>query len=162
MADFHIKQDKELTEIVEDTSVNYSYLPELVGHLLGLAHLRATQLCTQVMDPLALTPKQFVTLEFVSKNPEIAQKDIAHHVGTTPPVMVNILDELSKRKLVCRVRSTQDRRRQFVQTTDAGRRMLGEMREKAFQVEEIFADEMGLSDAERQILLTILRKMTGR
>ena len=59
-----------------DSKIDYSYLPDLVGHLVGLIHLHATQLCGEAMSPLGLTPKQFVTLEFISKNPEISQKDI--------------------------------------------------------------------------------------
>jgi len=142
--------------------IDYSYLSELVGHLLGLAHVRVTQLCTEVMQPLDLTPKQFVTLEFVSKNPEIPQKDIAHHVGTSPPMMVNILDELDKRKLVRRVRSQDDRRRQFVQVTENGVALLDEIKQKAFEVEDIFAAEGGLTDVDREILLKLLKKLATR
>lgn len=142
--------------------INYSYLPDLVGHLLGLAHLRVTQLCTELMEPVQLTPKQFVALEFISNNPCTSQKMIAEHIGTAPAVMVGILDTLSKRGLVRRVRARHDRRKQYVQLTPAGVDSLAEIRRLAFEVERQYAEETGLSESERKTILTILRKMTNR
>ncbi len=142
--------------------INYSYLPDLVGHLLGLAHLRATQLCSDAMEPLQLTPKQFVALEFIANNPCTSQKKIAEHIGTAPAVMVGILDILGKRGWVRRVRAEHDRREQYVQLMPAGKDSLAEIRRLAFEVEKQFADETGLSESEREAVLTILRKMTTR
>lgn len=145
-----------------EREINYSYLPDLVGHLLGLAHLRVTQLCTEVMEPLQLTPKQFVALEFISNNPCTSQKKIAEHIGTAPAVMVGILDTLGQRGLVRRVRSRNDRRKQYVQLTPAGEDRLAEIRRLAFEVEKLYAEETGLTESERETILTILRKMTNR
>jgi DNA-binding MarR family transcriptional regulator len=142
--------------------INYSYLPDLVGHLLGLAHLRVTQLCTEVMEPLQLTPKQFVALEFISNNPCTSQKRIAEHIGTAPAVMVSILDTLAQRGLTQRVRAKRDRRKHYVRLTPQGEDLLADIRRLAFEVERQYADETGLTASERDILLTILRKMTNR
>jgi len=145
-----------------DRSIDYSYLPELVGHLLGLAHLEITQLCTEVMEPLQLTPKQFVAMEFISKNPCISQRNIAENIGTAPAVMVGILDSLSERGLLKRKRSTHDRREYYIQLTPKGLNMLNEIRRMAFEVEYIYQERTGLTDEERAIILPILRKMTRR
>jgi DNA-binding MarR family transcriptional regulator len=142
--------------------VDYSYLPDLVGHLLGLAHLRITQLCSEVMEPLELTPKQFVALEFIANNPCISQKSIAEHIGTAPAVMVGILDTLGKRGLVRRVPAAHDRRQHYVQLTPAGADSLAEIRRLAFEVERRYAEETCLSESERETILGILRKLTNR
>lgn len=155
----------ELTTDCEDTSdkpIDYSYLPELVGHLFGLAHVAITQLCTEVMEPLQLTPKQFVALEFISKNPCISQKNIAENIGTAPAVMVGILDYLSKRGLLKRKRSPYDRREFYVQLTPAGMEMLEEIRRMAFEVEDLYRQRTGMTDEERATILSILRKITNR
>lgn len=155
----------KLTADCEDTSdkpIDYSYLPELVGHLLGLAHVAITQLCTEVMEPLQLTPKQFVAMEFISKNPCISQKNIAENIGTAPAVMVGILDYLSKRKLLKRVRSPHDRREYYVQLTPKGMDMLEEIRRMAFEVEDLYQERTGMTDEERATILPILRKITNR
>jgi DNA-binding MarR family transcriptional regulator len=155
----------EFTTDCEDTSdkpIDYSYLPELVGHLLGLAHVAITQLCTEVMEPLRLTPKQFVAMEFISKNPCISQKNIAENIGTAPAVMVGILDDLSKRGLLKRKRSPHDRREYYVQLTPKGMDMLDEIRRMAFEVEDLYQEKTGMTDEERATLLPILRKITNR
>lgn len=145
-----------------DKPINYSYLPELVGHLLGLAHVEISQLCTEVMEPLQLTPKQFVALEFISKNPCISQKNIAENIGTAPAVMVGILDNLSERGLLKRRRSPRDRREYYVQLTQKGLDMLAEIRQMAFEVENLYQERTGLTQDERETILAILRKMTDR
>lgn len=155
----------EFTTNCEDTSdksIDYSYLPELVGHLLGLAHVAITQLCTEVMEPLRLTPKQFVAMEFISKNPCISQKNIAENIGTAPAVMVGILDELSKRGLLKRKRSPHDRREYYVQLTPKGLSLLAKIRRMAFEVEDLYQEKTGMTDKERATLLPILRKITNR
>ena len=155
----------EFTTDCEDTSdklIDYSYLPELVGHLLGLAHVAITQLCTEVMEPLQLTPKQFVAMEFISKNPCISQKNIAENIGTAPAVMVGILDYLSKRGLLKRKRSPHDRREYYVQLTPKGMDMLEEIRRMAFEVEDLYQEKTGMTNEERATILAILRKITNR
>jgi DNA-binding MarR family transcriptional regulator len=155
----------EFTTNCEDTSdkaIDYSYLPELVGHLLGLAHVAITQMCTEVMEPLRLTPKQFVAMEFISKNPCISQKNIAENIGTAPAVMVGILDDLSKRGLLKRKRSPHDRREYYVQLTPKGLSLLAEIRRMAFEVEDLFQKKTGMTDKERATILPILRKITNR
>ena len=155
----------EFTTNCDDTSdkpIDYSYLPELIGHLLGLAHVAITQLCTEVMEPLRLTPKQFVAMEFISKNPCISQKNIAENIGTAPAVMVGILDDLSKRGLLKRRRSPHDRREYYVQLTPKGLSLLAEIRRMAFEVEDLYKEKTGMTDKERATLLPILRKITNR
>lgn len=147
---------------VSDKSIDYSYLPELVGHLLGLAHVEITQLCTEVMEPLQLTPKQFVAMEFISKNPCISQRNIAENIGTAPAVMVGILDYLSERGLLKRERSPHDRREYYVQLTPKGLDMLDEIRRMAFEVEDLYQQRTGMTDEERETILPILRKITNR
>lgn len=146
----------------KESEADYSCLPDLVGHLLGLAHLHVSQLCTQMMTSIKLTPKQWVALEFISNNPNVSQGEIAAHIGTTPTVMVAVLDALTKRGLVQRVMVSSDRRRRHVVLTEEGGVVLQEARRLAFEVEEVFSAETNLTPTERTILLTILRKITRR
>jgi DNA-binding MarR family transcriptional regulator len=157
-----VKESTADCDEITDKPTDYSYLPELVGHLLGLAHVEITQLCTEVMEPLQLTPKQFVAMEFISKNPCISQKNIAENIGTAPAVMVGILDYLSERGLLERKRSLRDRRESYVQLTPQGMEMLETIRRMAFQVEDLYQERKGLTDEERAAILRILRKITNR
>ena len=148
--------------ILQNETIDYSYLTDLVGHLSGLAHLRATQLCTVELSEIGLTPKQFVALEFIANNPSIMQKEIAEHIGTTPTVMVNVLDVLAKRGLIERVRSTVDRRRHSVKLTELGQEILPRVRESADNVEHALFTESNMSEAEWQQLIHLMQKLTQR
>ena len=151
-----------LTTSTENIDINYSYLPELTGHLLGLAHLKSTRICNSCMAEVGLTTKQFVALEFIASNPQMSQREIAEQIGVTSQLMVNILDFLTDRGLVQRVRSTKDRRQHTIQITPAGEGLLPKVHRLAFEVESLFAADTGLTTAEMETLITILRKATGR
>ncbi|MEM7800279.1 MAG: MarR family transcriptional regulator [Chloroflexota bacterium] len=143
-------------------AINYSYLTELIGHLSGLAHLRATQLCTEALADLDLTPKQFVALEFIANNPTTCQKEIAAHIGTTPTVMVSVLDALTARGDVERVRSLEDRRRHSIALTPQGNSTREAVRQAALTVEERLFEESDLSREEWQQLIRLMQKLTNR
>ncbi len=140
----------------------YGYLPELVGHLLGLAHIQATNLCSHNLAELRITPKQAVSLYFVSKNSETMQKDLATGVGTSPTVMVGILDVLEKRGFLSRAHSKQDRRSQIVTLTAKGNAALPLVKEALFVTETQIDESSSLSTEERQQLLKLLRKLVKR
>lgn len=151
-----------MSTVIEKTAVNYSYLTDLIGHLAGLTHLRATQLCTAELASIGLTPKQFVALEFIANNPTISQKEIAKHIGTTPTVLVNILDVMTERGLLMRVRSMQDRRRHSVVLTEKGEALRARVRRSAYSVEAQLKHEGGLNDSEWQTLQKLMQKLARR
>lgn len=143
-------------------SINFTYLPDIVGHLSGLLHVKATQIAIEEMTHLGLTPKEFIGLEFMANNPDLSQKEIAGYIGTTGPMMVHVLDSLSKKLLVTRVRSETDRRKQNIRLTEKGKSLLADIEINALKADRILLDEAGVSAEEKETLLKILRKITNR
>lgn len=141
---------------------DFSCLPGLAGHLLCLAHLHATALCTKQLHAHNIKPKGWVLLEFISNNPEASQKDIAKVVGSKEPVVVRMIDNFEERGLAQRVQSTRDGRIQNVRLTDAGQALLPTLRAIALDVETQYQQETALTDTEYQMLMILLRKVTGR
>lgn len=140
----------------------YGYLRDLIGHLVALTHVQSTQVCAGELEPTQLTPKQAVTLYFISQNANTAQKDLATGVGTSPTVMVGILDTLEKRNFIKRVTSLTDRRSQTVELTKDGKRILVDVKKAFFQTEKQLDESSNLSSQEREDLLRLLRKVTKR
>ncbi len=151
-----------LIAMIVANEINYTYLPTLIGHLAGLTHLRATQCFTESLATVNLTPKQAIALEFIAHNPTISQRAIAEHIGTTPTVLVGVLDALTARGLVQRIRSSEDRRRHSVQVTEAGRDTCVDVATAALQVEETLRKESGLDSAEWQTLTKLMQKLSHR
>jgi len=141
---------------------NYGYLPDLIGHLVGLAHIKASTLCSEALSNLELTPKQAVTLHFIAENSDTMQKDLALGVGTSPTVMVSILDTLSTRGFIKRISSKQDRRSLTVIITPEGKKALPLVKKALFATEDQLDEEAQLTATERQDLVKLLRKLTKR
>jgi len=153
----------ELKEKQENSSSpDYGYLRDLIGHLVALTHVQSTQVCSGELEPTQLTPKQAATLYFISKNPNTAQKDLASGVGTSPTVMVGILDTLEKRNFIKRVTSITDRRSQTVELSSGGRKVLIEVKKAFFQTEKKLDESSNLTTQEREDLVKLLRKITNR
>lgn len=146
----------------QDYVPEYGYLRDLIGHLVGLTHNQATQICSAELEPTRLTTKQAVTLYFISQNPDTAQKDLATGVGTSPTVMVGILDTLEKRKFIKRVTSKTDRRSQTVELTKDGKNILKDVEKAFFQTESTLIKNNNLTLKEKTQLIHLLRKLTNR
>lgn len=77
------------------------------------------------------------------------------------PLLVKILDDLTAKGLLVRVRSDVDRRRHYMRLTDAGSALRSQIRECHFAGNtELFRDA-GFSVEETTMLLTLLRKLAN-
>ncbi len=75
------------------------------------------------LAPLGLRPRHCAVLDLLRTAP-LAQLEIAQCLGVAPSVVVDMIDELQDLHAVARVRSSQDRRRQFVELTPHGRSLV--------------------------------------
>lgn len=76
------------------------------------------------ISPRGLSRSQAGLLWIVDGNPEASQQQLAELLRVTPSRIVALLDDLEKRDLVERRRSTKDRRVFTVELTDTGRQTL--------------------------------------
>src|SRR6185312_7164884 len=84
-----------------------------------------------VMQGLDLTQKQYAVLELIDANTGVSQIDLATTLGTDRATMMAIVDRLDARRLLTRRRSASDGRRQELQLTAAGTRLLADARRRA-------------------------------
>ncbi len=94
----------------------------------------------------------FSSLALIAANPGVSQNEVAQTVGLDKSVAVQIIDELERRGLARRERSTVDRRRHALFCTDEGEaflsnlfRILGETEQKALH--QMSASELDLLKA---------------
>ena len=71
-----------------------------------------------------LSVPQFRSLAYISRHDAAALRDLAGHLGLTPPSASKLVDVLERRSLVKRGPSGRDRRRLTLSLTPAGRRVL--------------------------------------
>ena len=151
---------REAAEGITESSVDYGVLPNCIGFNLRISYALATQLFSREVEGRDLAPIQFAALELISHNPNLSQREIARHIGTTPTVLVKPLEKLEKRALISRMRSADDRRRSRIRITPEGEALLEEARNHISSVEEKLT--ANLSANERSTLLNLLHKMMGR
>lgn len=96
-------------------------------------------------------------LALLDEGARTTQAGIADAIGMDASVLVSHLDGLEERGLIERKRDPNDRRRQTVSMTAAGRRQLNAFRKLIVKIEEEFLSP--LDDEERQALHDLLLRV---
>ncbi|MET9265040.1 MarR family transcriptional regulator [Amycolatopsis sp. NPDC004079] len=99
----------------------------------------------------------FAVLAGLSDFGPLAQHALADRLGLNRSHLVGYLDELERRDLVGRERDPDDRRRQRVTLTEAGKALTGELKREASRSQDVFLAE--LSAKERETLVSLLRRV---
>ncbi|GAB3348988.1 MarR family winged helix-turn-helix transcriptional regulator [Amycolatopsis echigonensis] len=99
----------------------------------------------------------FAVLAGLSDFGPLAQHALADRLGLNRSHLVGYLDELERRELVGRERDPDDRRRQRVTLTEAGKTLTRELKAEASRSQDAFLAE--LSARERETLISLLRRV---
>ena len=128
-----------------------------VGFLLSQVGGFAAALFADRLAALSLEPRDVGILRLVAVEPGLSQQTLADRLGVGPSRVVVLIDELEKKDLVARERSTRDRRNYELRLTDAGRDVMSRMREiGAAHENDLVA---ALSPDERKTLAALLTKI---
>lgn len=101
--------------------------PELSRNLVYLlkhAHLRMAELTTEALTPYGIDGRELGVLLALDGREPASQQQAAQRLGIDRTTMVAMLDALEDKGLVLRRPHAQDRRRNVVELTEAGREAL--------------------------------------
>jgi DNA-binding MarR family transcriptional regulator len=110
----------------------------LLDHLARLMRLRAES----ALEPIGLRPRHLVALTVLRDHGSPTQQALAAALQTDRTNLIGLLNELETDGLILRRRSTEDRRRHFVELTDEGTQRLAEA-------------EAALAAAEDEVLVAL-------
>jgi DNA-binding MarR family transcriptional regulator len=99
-------------------------LASRLGYLFKHAHLRLIEASTRALAPFGIDGRQLAVLSVLATEYPLSQLEAAGRLGIDRTTMVALIDALEAKDLVERHRSAQDRRRNTVQLTSAGRDLL--------------------------------------
>jgi DNA-binding MarR family transcriptional regulator len=105
-----------------------------------------------------LRPADFSVLIVVANNTGLKQSDVAEALGIQRANFVAIIDGLEDKGLLQRRRSDSDRRVHYIEMTDEGRSVLGEISEIWKSHEAKLIDRLGGEKARDQ-LIGLLRRI---
>jgi DNA-binding MarR family transcriptional regulator len=126
----------------------------LLDHLARLMRLRAES----ALEPIGMRPRHLVALTVLRDHGNPTQQALAATLQTDRTNLIGLLNELETNGLILRRRSTEDRRRHFVELTDEGTQRLAEAEAALADAEN---DVLGALDAEqRETLHQLLAQAT--
>ncbi len=128
-----------------------------VGLMLRRAHQRHTAIFQEGMAEAGLTPTQFTALIKTVELGTVTQNHLGRLAAMDPATVQGVVRRLVARGLVRRLDDPQDRRLSILQATPAGRALAQSAVAAARRITEATLEP--LDEAERRLLLSILRKM---
>jgi DNA-binding MarR family transcriptional regulator len=138
--------------------VDQSCLAHILGYQIAQADIPTKRaFIKHIGEPLGLRPVEFTILVLVAFNPGVTGKRLAQALAVTAPNITILLDRLSEKGLVERVRSETDRRAQNIHLTATGEKLA----KRAHAVSKTMEQEVlrQLSEGERVMLLELLQKV---
>lgn len=131
----------------------------LTSRLLVQNATRADRLVSEALGAVGARKWHFAVLVALTEGGPASQADLSRRTGVFRSDMVAVLNELAEQGHVERTPDPDDKRRNVVTVTEAGRRRLGQLDEI---VERAQQDLLApLSAAERATLTELLKRLLG-
>ena len=131
-----------------------------LGYLLKHAHLSFFELGAVALAPLGINGREAAVLRAIDAGRPVSQGEIARVMNVDRTTMVALIDDLQLKGLVQRRQDPDDRRKNVVELTDAGRGAVQQAAEAVGQAERDFLAP--LSAAEAAQFKKTLRALLGR
>ena len=130
-----------------------------LGYRLRRAQMHAYALFFETLGELELSPARITALSVIAGEPGIGQAALARRLDVAGPSAMKLVDALEGAGLVRRLEVADDRRRNSLALTAAGRAVLRTLRRRHTDYEARLASP--LTADEREQLMTLLQKLLG-
>jgi DNA-binding MarR family transcriptional regulator len=136
--------------------------PELAGrlaYLLKIAQLGLAGLTAEALAPFGVSGRELAVLTVLAGREPGSQQQAAQRLGVDRTTMVGLVDALEHKGLVRRRAHAEDRRRNVIELTEAGRDTLHGAGEASEVAERRFLAPLSVRDAEqlKTALLTLIQ-----
>jgi DNA-binding MarR family transcriptional regulator len=119
----------------------------VLGYLLKHAHLVLEARTDAALAPLGVTARDMGVLRVIVGGEAKSQQEVAAVLGVDRTSMVALLDTLEREGIVARRPFEQDRRRNAIELTEAGRKVFAEAEQRSVGVEHEFVNSLGAGGA---------------
>jgi DNA-binding MarR family transcriptional regulator len=133
-------------------------LASRLGYLLKHAQSDLSQLTGAALEPFGLTGRDLAVLLVLAGHEPASQQQAAQRLGVDRTTMVALVDGLERKSLVTRRPHADDRRKNVVELTAAGRATLSPATEAGDEAERRFLAPLGPAGADqlKHALLTLV------
>jgi len=140
-------------------ALDWGILAGSVGPRVRLLRNALTARSIAVSAPHGLPTGSLTVLALIAANPGSSQSALARRAGLNKSALVGIVDQLERKGLAARDRSTSDRRRNQVTVTPAGEAAMQALFAAVTGAEGPIRDALGSADLE--VLLGLLDRAIG-
>jgi DNA-binding MarR family transcriptional regulator len=126
-----------------------------LGYLFKHAQLRLAELSRAALAPFGISGRELAVLVAIDDRPSQSQQEVARRMDVDRTTMVALIDDLEDKGLVQRQQDPDDRRKNVVVLTDAGRTTLRQATAAAREAERRLLGS--LSDNESAMLKKALQ-----
>lgn len=127
-----------------------------LGYLLKHAQLRMKALNTRALEPYGIDGRELAVLLMLASHEPASQQQAAKRLGIDRTTMVALLDTLEDKGLVSRHPHAEDRRRNIVELTQVGHKVLAKGTEASEDAEREFLAPLSAT-AARQLRESLVR-----
>lgn len=120
-----------------------------LGYLLKHVQARFSELTAAALAPSGVSGREAAVLREIDSPHPLAQGEIARLMGIDRTTMVALIDDLQDRGLVRRRQDPDDRRKNVVELTEAGRDITRQALRAAEQAEQTFLGPLSVEEAEQ-------------
>jgi DNA-binding MarR family transcriptional regulator len=118
-----------------------------LGYLLKHAHHQLEAASTEALEPFGIDQRSLGVLRVLASREPTSQQEVAQLLGVDRTTMVALLDTLEGKGIVSRRPLEEDRRRNVVELTDAGRTVFAAAEAATKSAEEKFVATANPRDA---------------
>ena len=140
-----------------DADVQLGLLSGFIGFHLRLAQEASFRAFAQRVGDPDLKPQRFAMLTLINENPGLTQTALGRASGRDKSTLTPALNDLQRRGLIDRERSSSDRRSYILSLTPAGKALLRTLARHAADHDRRLDEIVGLDKKER--FVRILRKI---
>jgi DNA-binding MarR family transcriptional regulator len=148
-------EDEEPAEVVEIEVPPALF--ESTGFLLAMAGAESRRRWVEWLAEWGLRPSHYSALMVLGERGALSQQELAGMIAVDPRNLVSVIDHLERKGLVERRPHSQDRRRNALDLTAAGKSLLAQLATGGRDLEEEMLS--GLDGRERASLQKLLLKL---
>lgn len=137
--------------------IDQSRLTRFLGFRLTRAKVQVHRLFVKQLAAWDLSATEYSVLVLIDANPGVYLRQLGSALDISPPNLVPVVDRLSKRHLLMRKPSAEDRRLQSLYLTEAGQALLHQAESEVERFEQGL--EQALSATERRYINSALNKL---
>jgi DNA-binding MarR family transcriptional regulator len=154
-----VRKNRRTNGSGDNGDIDYGPLADWVGYNLRMAQAASFHGFAKLAEEIGTRPGRFATLMLIGRNPGISQTALSRANGRDKSTLTPVLNDLARRGLIRRERTTNDQRTYRLTLTPAGHDLLRQLMQCARRHERMLDRIIGPRD--QAAFMRILKRIAA-